>query len=148
MIVVGLVAVAGAIAVREFIVLAGPFFMGGLYLVLNGVGLAFMRPKPLPADAAPLELQVTSRDSLVYRVGIWAMFAGIASAPFAFFLRGTFVTILQLCIAVFVIALVFASRNIRCPKCGSPLPFELARQAVRTTVASWRPVCPRCRAQI
>jgi hypothetical protein len=148
LILVGLVCIALGIALREFLILAGPFFVGGVYLVLNGIGLAFIRRPPQPTSAPPLELQVTSRDTTAWRIAVGAMFVGLGSAPFAFFLRGVFMGIFQLAIVTFVVALTFANRNIRCPNCGSPLPFWVALNAVRTRVASWRPTCPRCRAQI
>jgi hypothetical protein len=144
------VLIVGGFQLEDFFLVGALFILGGVHLGLFGAYLiitSLSRPKPI-GEVLPLELQVTSQKTRVYQVGLIAMVVAIVIAPFAYFLRGVFITLLQLAVAGFCVAFMYASRKIRCPSCGGPLPFEIARRAVGTHVPSWRPNCPRCRAAI
>jgi hypothetical protein len=150
LLVLAIAAIVAAFMIEDLFVIGVALLTGGASLGLFAVSLlisSLSRPKPV-GDVPPVELQVTPQKTRVYQVGLVAMLIAIVLAPFAYFLHGAFTTLLQLSAAVFCGALIYASHKVRCPHCGAPLPFEVARRAVGTHVPSWRPKCPRCRVAI
>jgi hypothetical protein len=150
LLVFSIAAIVAAFKIQDLFIIGMGLLFVGTYFGLFAVSLlisSWSRPKPI-GDVPPVELQVTSRKTVVYQVGLISMVVAIGLAPFAYFLRGVFTTLLQLSAATFCVAFIYASHKVRCPKCGAPLPFEVARRAVETHVPSWRPKCPRCRAAI
>jgi hypothetical protein len=148
--IVAVVAIAFAWAVREFFVLAGPAFMAGMYLGVHGAYLVFRKPIPVPApgEVPPLSAQVTPAKARAHQVAMVAMISTIAVAPLAYFFRGPFLLLAEIGAMVFCVSFILSSWAIRCPNCGSPLPYLFAKHAVSTDVPSWRPKCPRCRSVV